>query len=61
MLDFEAFFRTATGHEPYAYQARIAREGLPEVVRAPTGAGKTGVLLAWLWRRLAAQHRDRGD
>jgi CRISPR-associated endonuclease/helicase Cas3 len=58
MLDFEAFFRTATGHEPYAYQARIAREGLPEVVRAPTGAGKTGVLLAWLWRRLAAQHRD---
>jgi len=58
MLDFEAFFLTATGHEPYAYQARIAREGLPEVVRAPTGTGKTGVLLAWLWRRLSERHRD---
>jgi CRISPR-associated endonuclease/helicase Cas3 len=58
MLDFEAFFRTATGHEPYAYQARIAREGLPDAVRAPTGTGKTGVLLAWLWRRLSAQHRE---
>jgi CRISPR-associated endonuclease/helicase Cas3 len=49
---FDALFREATGYRPYAYQARIARDGLPEVVQAPTGAGKTGVILAWLWRRL---------
>ena len=52
MQDFEAFFRKATGHGPHGYQARIARDGLPDVVQAPTGTGKTGVILAWLWRRL---------
>src|SRR5580693_6439210 len=49
---FDALFREATGYPPYGYQARIARDGLPDVVQAPTGAGKTGVILAWLWRRL---------
>ncbi len=32
----------------------MARDGLPSVVQAPTGAGKTGIILAWLWRRLYA-------
>ena len=45
-------FREATGYQPYGFQARIARDGLPNVVQAPTGSGKTGVILAWLWRRL---------
>jgi CRISPR-associated endonuclease/helicase Cas3 len=49
---FDALFREATGYPPYGYQARIARDGLPDVVQAPTGTGKTGVILAWLWRRL---------
>src|SRR5580693_5854085 len=52
MQDFESFFRVATEHSPHGYQARIARDGLPNVVKAPTGTGKTGVILAWLWRRL---------
>ena len=52
MQDFESFFQVATGHSPHGYQARIARDGLPNVVKAPTGTGKTGVILAWLWRRL---------
>lgn len=56
MQDFESFFERATGHRPYGYQARIARDGLPCVVRVPTGAGKTGVILAWLWRRLHGPH-----
>ena len=56
MTDFEAFFQVATGHRPHGYQTRIAREGLPSVVEAPTGTGKTGVILAWLWRRLRAEH-----
>ena len=52
MRTFGEFFRRATGSEPYAFQARIARDGLPDTVQASAGAGKTGVILAWLWRRL---------
>lgn len=58
MNAFEELFETATGHPPHGYQARIARDGLPDVVKAPTGTGKTGVILAWLWRRLSEQHRE---
>lgn len=52
MTSFDAFFELASGELPYGYQARLARDGLPEVLEAPTGAGKTGIILAWLWRRL---------
>ncbi len=52
MKTFAEVFRAATGSEPYGYQARIARDGLPAAVWVPTGAGKTGVILAWLWRRV---------
>lgn len=52
MESFDEFFRRATGRVPYGYQARLAAGGLPAVVQAPTGCGKTGVVLAWLWRRL---------
>ena len=51
-MDFESFFQAATGCRPYGYQARIARDGLPDALTAPTGTGKTGVILAWLWRLL---------
>src|SRR3984957_7890911 len=49
---FAALFSEATGLQPYGLQARAARDGLPDIVQAPAGAGKTGVILAWLWRRL---------
>ncbi|MGH3246597.1 MAG: type I-G CRISPR-associated helicase/endonuclease Cas3g [Trebonia sp.] len=52
MQNFEDFFEQATGYKPHGYQARIADDGLPDVLKAPTGTGKTGVILAWLWRRL---------
>jgi CRISPR-associated endonuclease/helicase Cas3 len=50
--DFASFFACACGHQPYGFQARIARDGLPSAVIAPTGSGKTAVILAWLWRLL---------
>ncbi|GII96335.1 type I-G CRISPR-associated helicase/endonuclease Cas3g [Sinosporangium siamense] len=46
----------AFGHElaPYPYQARLAREGLPDLLRVPTGGGKTvAAVLPWLWRTTA--------
>jgi CRISPR-associated endonuclease/helicase Cas3 len=58
MKEFGAFFEAATGYRPHGYQARIAEEGLPSVVAAPTGTGKTGVILAWLWRRLGEKHGE---
>jgi CRISPR-associated endonuclease/helicase Cas3 len=50
--DFARVMAQATGHPPYAYQSRLATEGLPEVLAVPTGAGKTAAaVLAWLYRR----------
>ena len=41
------------GFLPYDYQRRVADEGLPELLRIPTGCGKTeAVGLGWLYRRL---------
>ena len=57
MPTFNEFYKRATGYEPYGYQVRIARDGLPSVVTAPTGTGKTGMILAWLRpNRVASLH-----
>lgn len=53
-MDFDANFRRAVGGDltPYPYQRRLALEGLPDALEAPTGLGKTAaVTLAWLHRR----------
>ncbi len=54
-MEYSEFFKTAMGSrdEPFPYQVRVATEGdLPDLIDAPTGAGKTAaVVLAWLWRR----------
>ena len=51
---FEDFFKTATGYSPYPYQKALANGKIPDMLSAPTGAGKTeaAVLCMWLWRRL---------
>lgn len=54
MQTFRQFFQAATGHVPYGYQARVADNGLPDILCAPAGTGKTGIIVAWLWRRLHA-------
>jgi len=49
---FDEFFRRATGALPFPYQSRFAEaDDLPELVHAPTGAGKTATaILGWIWR-----------
>lgn len=54
MESVDTFFEIATGRSPYGHQRRLALSELPDVVRAPTGTGKTAIILAWLWRRLYA-------
>lgn len=57
MPDFGSFFTQATGFRAYGYQERLARDGLPDDFWAPTGTGKTGMILVWLWRRLHGPDR----
>lgn len=51
-MTFAGFVSKATGQAPYPYQERLAAEGLPDVLRVPTGSGKTvAATLPWLYRR----------
>ncbi len=52
--DFTEFATEAMdGRRPYPYQQRLAAAGLPELLRVPTGGGKTAAaVLPWLWRRM---------
>jgi CRISPR-associated endonuclease/helicase Cas3 len=54
--DFGDFFRRATTVAPFPFQQSFAEAvTLPELVRVPTGLGKTAMaVIGWLWRRLAA-------
>ena len=47
--DFDEYFWSVHGHEPYPWQSRLTRRvldggGWPDVIDLPTGAGKTAVL-----------------
>ena len=53
-MKYPEFFAKATdGNAPYPYQAQFAEESdTPELLRVPTGAGKTeAVILGWLYRK----------
>lgn len=52
MSNFDAMFRRATHQDPYPWQQRVAEAGLPGLLQAETGTGKTaGAVLSWLYRR----------
>ena len=58
-MDLDRLYVQATGFVPYGFQRRVAVEGLPELLRIPTGCGKTeAVGLGWLYRRRF--HADAG-
>jgi len=41
-MNYAEFFRRATGYPPYEYQQRLAEaDPWPDLLEAPTGAGKT--------------------
>ena len=52
-MRYTTFFQKAAGGAaPYPYQAALGENGLPALLRVPTGAGKTeAVALAWLYGR----------
>jgi len=56
-LSYDELFRRACGFDPFPWQRTFATaESLPELVRMPTGAGKTeAAALGWLFRR---RHAD---
>ncbi|MFI6587650.1 DEAD/DEAH box helicase [Embleya sp. NPDC050493] len=57
MRSFEEFTQAAKGHTPYAYQKALAEKPLPQLLRAPTGSGKTAAaVLPWMWR--LTEHPD---
>src|SRR5271156_298159 len=55
-MKFAEFFQMATGQPPFPYQVTFAQsDDIPELIHAPTGAGKTATaVLGWLWRHLFA-------
>lgn len=52
-IDFESFFLSATGHEPYPFQTVLATsDDWPDLIDVETGMGKTAAIItAWLYRR----------
>ncbi len=61
MIFPDLFGKATAGNTPFAWQSALALSpDLPQLVRVPTGAGKTeGAILGWLWRRRFADDATR--
>src|SRR5260221_2009463 len=63
-MNFQEFFITATWHDPFDYQRRLAggdpgKECRSQLINIPTGLGKTAaVVLAWLWNRVNVRNPE---
>ncbi len=54
-VGFEEFVRSVTGHVPSAQLAKLAVDGLPEVLEVPQGVARAeAAVLPWLYRRMAS-------
>lgn len=52
MSSLSDWYAAALGVPPYPYQQRLAAEDWPDVLKIPTGLGKTAaILLTWLYKR----------
>src|SRR5262245_262574 len=62
-MTFDVFFQSAAGVPPYEYQRTFATSpALPDLLEAPTGAGKTAAaVLGWLWRRRHGSPAQRAE
>jgi len=52
--NFNLFFKVGTGEDfkPYPYQQSLAIEEWPDIIKVPTGLGKTAaIVLSWLYKR----------
>ncbi len=52
-VDFVAFFKAALDADlsPYPYQTRLAENQWPEIMKIPTGLGKTAsIIIGWLYK-----------
>ena len=51
-MNFDEFFKAATGHTPFRWQERLYRQflkgNLPARCNIPTGLGKTSIITIWL-------------
>ncbi len=56
-MDFSRWFHDRHGYPPFPWQEalaqRLARREWPDALTPPAGAGKTTLIDAWLWARLA--------
>ncbi len=59
--DFRSLFELASGYSPYEYQVALAAdERPPDILRIPTGSGKTQALLvAWMHQRITGGRGPR--
>lgn len=57
-MDFATWFANVHGYAPFPWQSSVA-ETWPNAIAIPTGAGKTAVIDAWLFRRLTGRVTPR--
>lgn len=58
MMNFSTWFAGVHGYAPFPWQSSVA-ETWPDAIVVPTGAGKTAVIDAWLYRRISGAETPR--